>query len=84
MKTTVSDKMIVLDTPDQIAVFRMMAIEKGCRIYADTGMKVARNLPTVKALRRQYPEILGGCRTYRQVADTMKAYLDEHLITADG
>lgn len=54
----------------------MLVIEKGARIKADYGISIARNLPTVKSLRRQYPEILGHCRTYRQVADAMREHLN--------
>lgn len=75
-----ADKTIILDRPDQIAYFRMRAIEMAARYRAQGIMLTSKaKMPTIKQLRQQYPDILGGCKTWQNVADTMKAYLDEFV-----
>lgn len=62
----------VIDQPHQIAAFRLQVIRRAAEVKARTGMSLARNMPTVAALRRQYPDLLGKCRTYQQVAEALQ------------
>ena len=59
----------VLDTPEQIAKFRIQTIIWALDMELKTGMKLARNVPTVKALREQYGIT---AKTKRQALDQMK------------
>lgn len=49
---------IILDTPEQIAAFRMLAVRRGLRLEIKTGMKVRRGVNLV-ALANEYSGFTG-------------------------
>lgn len=65
--------MNVIDQPEQIAAFRASAIALACDFYAKRGFKLARNMPTVAALRKQYGIT---ARTYADAAVQMRVIAD--------
>jgi hypothetical protein len=62
----------VIDKPEDIARFAAAALATACEVKANTGVSLARNLPTVKEIRRRYPQVTA--KTYRNAA----AQLREH------
>lgn len=56
----------ILDRPEQIAAFRLNALEMAFRTKANTGMSLARNMPRVADVAAQYK--LGPIRTVKQLA----------------
>jgi hypothetical protein len=62
----------VIDHPDDIARFAAAALAKACEMKAKYGVAPARNMPTVKEIRRRYPKVTA--KTYKNAA----AQLQEH------
>jgi hypothetical protein len=63
----VSDAVVITDRR-AIALVALKSCERACRFYAEHGVKLARNLPTVADLRRRYGIT---ARTYAQAADEL-------------
>jgi hypothetical protein len=68
----------IADTAEAIEFVRLITIEKALQIRAETGISVARNMPTVKVLKQRHPQILTAeTRTYAQAYRLWKAYVDK-------
>ena len=70
----------VLDTPEQIAAFRLRMVIRAFESEVNTGMKLTSRMPRVKDIVRQYglPE---SVRTEKQLVEALKdleANLREH------
>lgn len=66
-------------TGEAIDVYRLFVIETALQVKAQTGMALARNMPTVRLLKARYPKILSSSvRTYKQAYEEWKGYIDHH------
>lgn len=66
----------VLTGPAQTLPFREMMILRAVEFKAKTGVSLARNMPTIKALRAEYGIT---AKTWQQAADQMPAAIQARI-----
>lgn len=64
----------ILDNPADIGRFRLAALARAARLKAEHGISLARNLPTLRAIRAQYGI---DARTWKAAAIELAALLGE-------
>lgn len=70
----------ILDTPEQIARFRLRMVIRAFETEVNTGMKLTSRMPRVKDIVRQY-ELDPSIRTKKQLVEALKdleCQVDEH------